>query len=137
MASAKRIGGSSPGRARALRHDSTEPERILWRALRNRQLGGFKFRRQTPVGRYIADFLCLDAMLIVEVDGDTHGSTQAQDARRTDYLESEGFRVIRFSNADVMANLEGVLTHILAVVREPSPSQTCGSGPSPSRWERG
>ena len=137
MAQAKRIGGSAQTHARTLRHKSTGPELILWRALRNRQLGGLKFRRQTPVGPYVADFLCLDAMLIVEVDGGTHATSQTHDARRTDYLASEGFRVIRFSNAEVMENIEGVLTSILAMAMSPSPSQACGLGPSLSRRERG
>jgi len=75
--------------------------------------------------------------LIVEVDGETHGSTQAQDARRTEYLASEGFRVIRFSNAEVTANIEGVLAHIVDIARLPSPSQASGLGPSLSRGERG
>ncbi len=137
MAQQKRIGGSSPDRVRSLRRSPTEPEKRLWQRLRNRQLGGFKFRRQTPVGPCIADFLCLDVMLIVEVDGDTHGTTQTQDARRTDYLESEGFRVIRFSNAEVMANIEGVLAAILTAARLPSPSHRFAAGPSLSRRERG
>ena len=137
MAQSKRIGGASPDRARSLRHNPTEPERRLWQKLRNRQLGDLKFRRQTPVGAYITDFLCLEVMLIVEVDGETHASTQALDARRTDYLESEGFRVIRFSNAEVMANIDGVLVAIAAAALLPSPSQACGLGPSLSRGERG
>jgi len=76
-------------------------------------------------------------MLIVEVDGDTHATTQAADDRRSAYLENEGFRVIRFSNAEVMENIEGVLTYILDVARAPSPSQASGLGPSLSRRERG
>ena len=138
MAQIKRIGGSAQTNARTLRRKSTEPELILWRALRNRQLRGLKFRRQTPIGPYVADFLCLDAMLIVEVDGDTHATSQAHDARRTDYLASEGFRVIRFSNLEVMENAEGVLTSILAMAMSPSPSpsQACGLGRTLSRGER-
>jgi very-short-patch-repair endonuclease len=137
MAPPKRIGSLSPDRARTLRHKPAEPERRLWQKLRNRQLGDLKFRRQTPVGPYVADFLCLDAMLIVEVDGDTHGTTQALDARRTAYLEREGFRVIRFSNAEVMANIDGVLVAVLAATLMPSPSQApSGSGPTLSRGER-
>ncbi len=135
MAQPKRISSPSPDRARSLRKNPTEPEKRVWQALRNRQLAGLKFRRQTPVGPYVADFLCLEAMLIVEVDGDTHATTQAIDAERTAYLESEGFRVIRFSNAEVMMNMDGVLVHLLATV-QPSPSRQL-AGPSLSQRERG
>ena len=124
-------------RARSLRKNQTEPERHLWQKLRNRQLGAIKFRRQSPVGPYIADFLCTESKLIVEVDGETHTSTQAADAGRTAFLENEGFRVIRFSNAEVMANLEGVLAHILAAARSTSPSHLLSEeGPSLSCPER-
>ena len=124
-------------RARSLRRNLTEPEQRLWQKLRNRQLGGLKFRRQSPVGPYVADFLCLEARLIVEVDGETHASTQAADAGRTAFLENEGFRVIRFSNVEVMENVEGVLMHILAVALAPSPSQLLAeAGPSVSPRER-
>jgi very-short-patch-repair endonuclease len=122
MEQRKRIGATSPDRARSLRHYPTEPEKRLWHALRNRQLGNLKFRRQTPVGPYVADFLCMEAMLIVEVDGDTHAATQAADAERTAFLMSEGFRVVRFSNVEVMGNLDGVLSAILSAA-QPSPSR--------------
>jgi very-short-patch-repair endonuclease len=131
----KRIGGQPPDRARSLRRTQTEPEQRLWKALRNRQLANLKFRRQAPIGAYVADFLCVDVMLIVEVDGDTHASTQAQDARRTAYLESEGFRVIRYSNTEIVANIDGVLADILTAA-QPSPSHASGAGPSLSRRER-
>ncbi len=134
MTPEKRIG-SSP-KARSLRHNSTEPERRLWQKLRNRQLANLKFRRQTPVGPYVADFLCLAPMLIVEVDGETHATSQAQDEKRTDYLEGEGFRVIRFSNAEVMTNVDGVLARIL----ESAPSLTLPplrGGPLPLPWGEG
>jgi very-short-patch-repair endonuclease len=137
VARTKRIGSPHPERAKSLRRALTEPEQRLWKALRARQLGELKFRRQTAVGPYIADFLCLEAMLIVEVDGDTHAHSQMSDAKRTAFLESQGFNVMRFSNADVMSNLEGVLVAILAAVPAPSPSQAFGLGPSLSRGERG
>jgi len=97
-------------RSRSLRRDATDAERELWQHLRNRQLAGAKFRRQVPIGRYIADFLCADARLIVEVDGGQH--SDATDAARTDWLEAQGFRVIRFWNHEVLTNIEGVLTRI-------------------------
>jgi very-short-patch-repair endonuclease len=128
---AKRIGSPYPENARTHRRNPTEPEKRLWQVLRNRHLGGLKFRRQTSVGPYIADFLCLDAMLIVEVDGDTHAATQSEDQRRTVWLEAEGFQVIRFGNADVMTNIEGLATRILSSAQRPSPSQACRLGPLP------
>ncbi len=133
---ARRIGGTSSGLAQRLRRNATGPERYLWQRLRNRQLGGLKFRRQVPIGRYVVDFLCLEVMLVVEVDGDTHAFTQAADAERTAFLEREGFRVIRFSNAQVLTEADGVLAHILACACQPSPSQSCGLGPTLSRRER-
>ena len=137
MAQTKRIGSPHPERAISLRRDPTEPERLLWNALRARQLGGLKFRRQTAVGPYVADFLCIEAMLIVEVDGDTHAHSRAVDAKRTAFLESQGFQVVRFSNAEVMSNMEGVLAAILAEAPAPSPSQASGWGPTHSRGARG
>ena len=88
----------------------TDAERCVWDALRNRQLHGFKFRRQATVGRFVADFLCADAMLIVEVDGGQH--EEQRDATRTAFLKRSGYRVIRFWNDEVLTNLEGVLLTI-------------------------
>src|SRR5690242_4773314 len=104
----------SVGRARRLRRDQTDAEAKLWRALQNRQLDGFKFRRQAPVDRYIADFLCREAMLIVELDGGHHMEAQAHDAARTEVLEQAGYRVMRFWNADVLTGLDNVLMAISA-----------------------
>jgi very-short-patch-repair endonuclease len=106
--------------ARAMRRNPTEAERILWGCLRKRSLGGFKFSRQMRVGPYIVDFVCREKMLIVEVDGATHGKDHdvAYDARRTAYLESEGYRVLRFGNHGVYAERDGVLDGILAALRE-------------------
>jgi very-short-patch-repair endonuclease len=137
VAQTRRIGSPHPERAKSLRRALTEPERKLWSALRDRQLGSLKFRRQTVVGAYVADFLCLEVMLIVAVDGDTHAHSQMSNAKRTTFLESHGFHVIRFSNAEVMSNIDGVLVSILTAARAPSPSQAVGLGPSLSRWERG
>ena len=101
-------------RARALRRRMTDAELILWSRLRARQLDGFKFRRQHPVAPYIADFACVEAKLIVELDGDTHGTPKelAHDARRSAFLEAAGWTVIRAFNVDVYRNLDGVLTQI-------------------------
>ena len=101
--------------AHRLRRGMTEAERKLWSALRNRQLGGAKFRRQVPLGRYVADFYCEAAKLVVEVDGGQHADLP-RDAVRTAWLESHGCRVLRFWNGDVMRNREGVLEAILHVL---------------------
>ncbi|MFC6661602.1 endonuclease domain-containing protein [Deinococcus multiflagellatus] len=100
-------------RARRLRRDATPEERILWAALRNEQLG-VKFRRQQPLGFYIADFVCFERALVVEVDGGQHAQLagQAYDAARTAYLNGRTFRVLRFWNHEVRGNLDGVLMRI-------------------------
>ena len=100
--------------ARFLRRTQTDAERRIWFRLRNRQLGGWKFRRQVPVDRFIADFLCEDARLIVELDGGQHGERLQEDAERTSVLEAYGYRVARYWNAEIMQNLDGVLEDILA-----------------------
>ena len=105
--------------ARALRGRMTTAEELLWRGLRDRRLAGLKFRRQVPVGRYVADFLCEEAMLVVELDGSQHADqTLNHDLRRTAALEGWGYRVLRFWNNDLTTNLEGVLTSILANCEE-------------------
>jgi very-short-patch-repair endonuclease len=92
----------------------TPPERKLWHRLNQRQQDGIKFRRQAAIGPFIADFLSHDVKIVIELDGDTHGSdTQSQrDDSRASYLESEGFRVIRFSNAEVRESLDEVVRRI-------------------------
>ena len=104
-------------RARNLRKDAGEPERILWRALRE-VLPEAKFRRQVPFGPYHADFCSHAARLIVEVDGDDHAFRVEADAVRTRILETEGYRVIRVGNADVMSNVEGVVSMIANLVAD-------------------
>jgi len=88
----------------------TDVERKLWCVLRARQLDGFKFRRQSTIGPFVVDFLCIDAMLVVELDGGQHD--EATDADRTAFLEGRGYRVIRFWNHDVIGQFEGVLETI-------------------------
>ena len=102
-------------RARSLRREQTAAEAKLWSSLRGNRLGEHKFRRQVPVGPFIADFLCRERMLIVEVDGATHSSDEeiAFDARRTGYLKTEGYRVLRVLNDDVYRQLDDVLNGIL------------------------
>ena len=96
-------------RARELRRQQTEPEKLVWAALRRNQLEEFRFKRQVPIGPYYADFACLTARLVVEIDGEGHDQTYKHDQKRTEFLEKEGFEVIRFSNEDVRTNLEGVV----------------------------
>ena len=102
-------------RARRMRRDATDAEKRLWYALRE-AFPQAKFRRQTPVGPYIADFLSFRHKLIVEVDGSQH--TPATDARRTAYLERQGYRVLRFWNTEALTNTDGVLTQISLSLRE-------------------
>ncbi len=106
--------------AKTLRKNATLPEAKLWAGLRNRQLGGFKFRRQSPIGPYIVDFVCVEKKLVVELDGWTHSTPDelAYDDRRTRFLKSEGFRVIRFGNNSVMESTDGVLQAILEEIEK-------------------
>jgi very-short-patch-repair endonuclease len=99
-------------RTRNLRLNQTEAEGKLWRHLRNRNLAGFKFRRQHAIGSYIADFACLEKGLLVEVDGGQHVEREEQDLVRTRFLEEQGFRVLRFWNHDVLTETEAVLEKI-------------------------
>jgi very-short-patch-repair endonuclease len=112
--------------ARGLRRRQTEAEVCLWSRLRNRQLDSLKFRRQVPRGPFVADFLCDEAMLIVEVDGSQHDDQLSKDARRTSYLEGLGYFVLRVRNYDLLQNTDRVLDHICAVAQQrrkaPSPS---------------
>jgi very-short-patch-repair endonuclease len=104
-------------RARRLRRDATDAEKRLWCALRE-SFPAAKFRRQSPVGPFFADFLSFRYKLIVEVDGGQHAQAAAADARRTRYLEREGYSVIRFWNNEVLANTEGVVEAISLALRE-------------------
>ena len=98
--------------ARQMRHEPTSAENTLWERLRNRQIAGLKFRRQHSIDRFIADFYCADAQIIVEVDGPVHEYTPEEDAIRQEFLEAQGFQVLRFTNADVEQNLEAVVEWI-------------------------
>ena len=100
--------------ARRLRRDMTDVEKAMWRLLRSRQLDGFKFRRQQPIGPYIVDFVCFSHRLVVEIDGGQHGTETgiAADEVRSRFLEGEGFRVLRFWNNEVAVNAEGVCERI-------------------------
>jgi very-short-patch-repair endonuclease len=110
-------------RARSLRANSTDAERIIWSALRAHRLNGASFRRQTPIGPYVVDFICHAARLAIEIDGGQHfeSKQEQRDASRDAYLTGKGYRVLRFNNYDVMINRQGVLETIAAAIgRAPS-----------------
>ena len=107
------INISSKSSARKLRSNSTDAELKLWSALKNRQLGNFKFRRQGPIGKYIVDFVCLEKCLIIEVDGGQHMEKSLVDGERTAWLQSQGYRVVRFWNDQVLKETDAVLDEIL------------------------
>jgi primosomal protein N' (replication factor Y) len=125
--------------ARQLRLNATDAENCLWHILRNRQLAGYRFRRQHPVGKYIADFVCIKYRLIVELDGGQHADN-ARDVVRTANLEKDGWKVVRFWNTDVLTNEEGVYLTLLDEIKTRGiPSPALGrerEGPNrPCDWE--
>jgi very-short-patch-repair endonuclease len=99
----------------------TDAERMLWRSLRGKQINDLRFRRQHPIGKYIADFACIEAKIIIELDGGQHQEQQAYDAKRTTFLETQGWQVLRFWNNDVLINLDGVLMSISASLKNSPP----------------
>ena len=101
-------------RARELRKEMTPAEKLLWSRLRNKQLKGLKFRRQHPLGPFIADFYCAARRLVVEIDGDIHDLQPERDAARTEQFKRYGYRLIRFRNKQVLNDIEGVLVAIEA-----------------------
>jgi very-short-patch-repair endonuclease len=103
--------------ARSLRRESTEAEDRLWHELRDRRLDRIKFRRQVPIGKYIADFDCLDAKLVIEIDGSQHAASN-NDVERTAELKARGFRVLRLWNDDVLLDMNSVCDTIIAYVRD-------------------
>ena len=105
-------------RARELRRDQTDAEWKLWSRLRNRQLSGYKFRRQFAVGKYIVDFVCLERRLVIELDGGQHSEQEAYDERGTKFLAAEGFEVLRIWNPIVFEETDGVLSTILDALEE-------------------
>ncbi|MHA7811774.1 MAG: endonuclease domain-containing protein [Phycisphaerales bacterium] len=121
---AKTASSTARSNARSLRKRMTPPERALWVALRGRKVAGLKFRRQAPIGPYIADFYCHEARLVVEIDGSTHqGSQAAHDRDRDQWMRDRGMSVLRVSGRDVLQNLEGVVRTIARVAGEPPPSR--------------
>ncbi|OGQ88995.1 MAG: DNA methylase [Deltaproteobacteria bacterium RIFOXYD12_FULL_56_24] len=109
-------------RARTLRRQSSDAEKTLWVHLRARRFNGYKFRRQVIIESYIVDFICVEAKLIIEADGGQHTEQRAYDAVRTARLEHLGYRVIRFWNHEILAELDAVLERVFSVLTElPSP----------------
>ncbi|MEJ2624912.1 MAG: endonuclease domain-containing protein [Pseudolabrys sp.] len=136
--------------ARRLRHNATNAEEILWRHLRRLQTRGTHFRRQVPIGSYVVDFACMAARLVIEVDGSQHGEGEGQvrDRKRTQWLEAEGYRVLRFWNNDVTQNSRAVLDAIYGALydddvpsalsheRRRRDSETSKAHPTPARSAR-
>ena len=111
--------------ARVLRrYRQTSAERRLWTQIRNRKLHGLKFRRQVPLGPFVADFLCVKHKLIVELDGDSHDHKRAYDQRRTLYFRVRGYHVIRYANDQLYVDLEGVLEDIVSKATGKTKTQT-------------
>jgi very-short-patch-repair endonuclease len=114
-------------RAKAMRKEMPEPEMRMWLALRAERFEAVKFRRQKVIGEYIADFAANNPKLVIELDGDSHAGREEYDARRTRYLEAKGYAVIRFTNNEVMTNMDGVLmrlSEVIAQLRASSPLPT-------------
>jgi very-short-patch-repair endonuclease len=136
---ARPIRGKTSGqtvlKARRLRRPLTESEQVLWAALRDNRLQGIKFRRQHPFGPYVLDFFCVQARLVIELDGSIHDRPEQKeyDRERTDYLEAQGLRVLRFRNEEVADKLDEVMKKILEAAAPtpqppPSPDKSSGEG---------
>ena len=116
-------------KARRLRKDQTDCEKIIWHLLKDRRFENYKFRRQHPMGSYVADFACPALKLVIEIDGGQHCDS-ATDEARTQYLNSRGYEVVRFWNNDVMTNIDGViLTLTLALSRKGGRGESASNGP--------
>jgi very-short-patch-repair endonuclease len=130
-----RVSRTLRGRAKALRQGMTDAERIVWHAVRAHRLNGATFRRQAPIGPYVVDFVCHAAKLIIELDGGQHFEPKqiAHDERRRGYLATQGYRVLRFNNLEVIKNKSGVLETIAAAIGNaafplPDPPPQAGEG---------
>lgn len=108
---------SASANARRLRREMTDAERLMWRRIRGKQIDGYRFRKQVPLGRFVADFACMTPRLVIEIDGGQHAERTAQDDDRTSWLESQGFVVLRFWNNEVTGNIDGVLQTIATSLR--------------------
>jgi very-short-patch-repair endonuclease len=118
-------------RARTLRQNMTEAEIRVWQMLRAHRMNGHKFRRQVPIGRYIADFVCHEARLAVEIDGGQHDRSSPREIERGGFLQNQGYRILRFWNNEVLANPDGVqetIVNALAASPPPCPPPSMGEG---------
>lgn len=113
--------------AKILRKNFTDTERLLWKYLRAKQMEGYKFRRQEPIGSYIVDFVCQEKRIIIEVDGGQHSIERERDSERDNWLEGQGYKVLRFWNNEVLTNTEGILEVIRNNLNHPP------LNPSPQR----
>jgi very-short-patch-repair endonuclease len=109
-------------RTKTLRKNLTDAERWLWQRLRNRELSGWKFRRQHSIGPYIVDFVCIEKRLVIELDGGQHVENLESDAKCSEYLKEKGYRILRFWNNDVLREGESVLNVILSCLEKDAPS---------------
>ena len=124
--------------ARSLRRDQTDAEKKLWRCLRSRRFQGFKFRRQQPLGSYIADFCSFERKIVIELDGGQHNQELEKDELRTKYLQKAGFRVVRIWNDEFLTDAESSLEYIfqrLNVSPSPQPSPLKGEGDKPEKLD--
>ena len=123
-------------RARTLRNQSTDAERHLWQHLRGKQVAGHRFRRQVPVAGFIADFACLEAKIIVELDGGQHAQNAGYDERRNRLIEAQGFRILRFWDNQVFLETQAVLQEIMRVLesRAPHPNLPPQAGEGTTLW---
>jgi very-short-patch-repair endonuclease len=119
---AYRIHPTTTSRARSLRSGMTDVERLLWQAIRGKRVHAHRFRRQHPIGPYIADFACIEQRIVVELDGGQHQDQRVQDDQRTAYLQAQGWHVLRFWNNEVLNNLDGVLSTIAEHLTDAPPS---------------
>jgi len=125
------------GRARDLRRRQTDAERLLWSRLRDRRPSGAKFRRQHPIGRYVADFVCPERGLVIELDGSQHLAGAEQDRRRTEQLARHGYRVVRFWDNEVLLRTDSVVAAILDALESPSPPPSPVQGRGKTEKPRG
>jgi very-short-patch-repair endonuclease len=122
----RRIKPQLTTHARSLRGDMTEAEKKLWQAIRSNQIENCRFRRQHPIDPYIADFACIDKRVVIELDGGQHQDQETYDERRTEHMQAQGWKVVRFWNNDVLNNLDGVLTRIVEILTAEPPSPLAG-----------
>lgn len=108
-------------KARTLRSNMTDVERVVWQAIRGEQMDGYKFRRQFAIGKYIADFACIEKKLVIELDGGQHQDHQDYDEQRNIFMQEQGWQVLRFWNTDVLENPDGVLFRIAERLKDSPP----------------